>query len=488
MSGASGAVTATVSGNGVTIRNTGSEKVSYSLSGTTTNGYLKIYSEKKQALIMNGVSITNPNGAAINIQDGSTYIQINGTNSLADGSSYTTTPADEDEKAALFSEDQLIFSGNGSLTITATGKSGIASDDYIIFSTSPTITVNSIQAHGIKANDYIIINGGRLNITTSAAMKKGLKTDGSLTMNGGNVTISCTGGTAYDDDDQDYTGSAGIKTDGEFIFNGGTLTITNSGQGGKGINCNGEGHFNGGILSVTCSGNNYGNGGGWWGSSNSVSAKGIKCDGDITFDGAKVYAIAGAHEAIESKSTITINSGEVYAYSKDDAINSASTFTINGGYVCGHSTGNDGLDANGNFYIKGGVVYAIGTTSPEVAIDANTEGGYKLYIQGGTIITIGPLENGSQLSQNCYQASSWSKNTWYTLTIGSTDYSFKTPSSGGNKLVVSGNTTSAPTLKSGTTVSGGTEHFNATFQEGGTVSGGSSVSLSTYSGGGGGWH
>ena len=59
----------TVVGNQVTIDNTStSEKVKYELSGTTSNGFLKIYSKNKQALFLNGVSITNPNGAAINNQ------------------------------------------------------------------------------------------------------------------------------------------------------------------------------------------------------------------------------------------------------------------------------------------------------------------------------------------------------------------------------------------------------------------------------------
>jgi len=129
-------------------------------------------------------------------------------------------------------------------------------------------------------------------------------------------------------------------------------------------------------------------------------------------------------------------------------------------------------------------MYAIGSNSPEVAIDANTEGGYKLYVEGGIIIAIGGLESGSSLSQSCYQASSWSQNTWYALTVGSTTYTFKTPSSGGTPLVVSG--ASTPTLTSGVTVSGGTTYFEGLYYAGATVSGGSSVSLSSYTGGNGG--
>jgi hypothetical protein len=228
------------------------------------------------------------------------------------------------------------------------------------------------------------------------------------------------------------------------------------------------------------SSNRYGSG-----SSNSVSAKGIKFDGNLFFNGGTVMVNCSAHEGIESKGNITVTDGEVYSYSAaDDAMNSAGTFTIQGGYVCGYAVRNDGLDANGNFYIKGGTVYAIGTTQPEVAIDANTEGGYKLYVTGGTLIAIGGLESGASLSQNCYQASSWTKNTIYSLTVGSDVIAFRTPSSGGTPLVVSG--ASAPVLMTGVNATDGTAIMEGMIITDASVSGGSQVSLSSYTGGNGG--
>ena len=118
-----------------------------------------------------------------------------------------------------------------------------------------------------------------------------------------------------------------------------------------------------------------------------------------------------------------------------------------------------------------------------MAIDANTEGGYKLYVQGGTLIAIGCLESGASLTQSCYSAS-WSKNTWYSMTVGNDVYAFKTPSSGGTTLVVSG--VSEPTLKSGITTSGGISWFEGMLITDGSVSGGSSVTLTSYTGGNGG--
>ena len=490
-----------VSGNDVTVDNSATgEKVLYKLSGTASDGFFKLYSANKQALQLDGLSLTNKNGAAINVQSSKrTFVVVNGTNQLADGSSYSDTPSDEDEKAAFFSEGQLVFSGSGSLTVTATGKAGITSDDYVRFLSSPTVTVKSTAGHGVRGKDAVVVTDGTLGITVSAAGKKGISSDGPVQIDGGKTTITVSGGVDTSDS-SDLSGSAGIKADGIFTINDGVLTVTNSGQGGKGISSDLQGYFNGGTVKVTVSGSNYGSSssgmggpggfGGWggWGSSsssssdNSVSAKGIKFDGNLVFAGGTVSVTAKSHEAIESKGTIEVKGGRIFAQSSDDAINAASHLTISDGYVCAYSTGNDGLDSNGNMYIKGGVIYAIGKGSPEVALDANTEGGYKLYVSGGTLFAVGGLENGAQLTQNCYSAS-WNKNSWYAVTVGDKTYAFKTPSSGGNGLVVSA--ASKPELKSGVSVSGGESIFEGMGLIAPEVSGGSSVSLSSYSGGGG---
>ncbi|MBR6846938.1 MAG: carbohydrate-binding domain-containing protein [Bacteroidales bacterium] len=445
--------TVSIDGNDVTIVYSGEEYVMYQLSGATSNGFFKLYSAKRQGITLNSVNITNPNGAVINVQGTQsepnkgkrTFIVLNGENSLADGTSYTDTPSNEDEKAAMFGEGQFIFSGEGSLSVTATGKSGIVSDDYIHV-ISGTITVNVLSSATVIGSD-----------TLKPVCVRG----------------------------KDYV----KMTDG-------TLILTGTGTGGKGISSDGNGYFYGGTVNVTVTGSNFGSsgggfpggggpGGGGQSNSNGVSAKGIKCDGNLVFRGSKVVVNSTAHEGIEAKGTLSISGGEVFSHSQsDDAINSGGNLTISGGYVCACSQGNDGIDANGDCYIKGGVVYAIGTSSPEVAIDANSEGGYKLYLTGGTLVAIGGLESGSSLSQNCYSASSWSQNTWYGLTVGSTTYAFKAPSSGGTPLVVSGSST--PTLQSGVSVSGGTEMFEGMFYSNASVSGGTSVSLSSYTGGNGG--
>ena len=481
--------TVTVDGNYVTVNNTTDEKVIYELSGTSNDGSIKLYSSKKQALVLDGLELTSTKGAAINNQGKKKcFVVVKGTNVIKDATTYSSTPADEDEKAALFSEGELVFSGDGTLTVTAQGKSGITSDDYVHFMESQVINVTSSAGHGIRGKDAVIISDGTVSVSVSANMKKGITSDSLVCINGGETVVNVSGAAAYDSEDAEYKGTAGIKADYLFEINAGSLSITNTGTGGKGISGDLTGCFNGGYVRVVTKGSNYGQSSSnryGSGSSNSVSAKGIKFDGNLFFTGGTVIVNCSAHEGIESKGNITVADGVVYSCSAaDDAMNSAGTFTIQGGYVCGYAVRNDGLDANGNFYIKGGTVYAIGTTQPEVAIDANTEGGYKLYVMGGTLIAIGGLESGASLNQNCYQASSWTGNTLYSLTVGNDVIAFRTPSSGGTPLVVSG--ASAPVLMTGVTATDGTAIMEGMIITDASVSGGSQVSLSSYTGGNGG--
>ncbi len=434
--------TSSVDGNDVTLINTSEQCLTYELSGTASDGFFKLYSDTKQEIHLNGVNLTNPCGAAINNQSHKyTSVVISGDNSLADGSvnssgSYTDETDEEDMKAAFFSEGQLIFSGDGSLSVTATGKAGITSDDYVSVTGTPTITVSSKYGHGIRGKEKVQIEGGAVTVTVSGTGKKGITTDGNYWQSAGAVSI--TSSSAAGTVDGELTGASGIKADTAFAIEGGTIDISASGTGAKGINCDGDGYFNGGTVTVTVTGSNYGSSGGqggWggWGGSSQTSetkaAKGIKFDGSLTFAGAEVTAAASSHEAIEAKGTITISDGSISATSSDDAINSGSDMTISGGNVYAYSSGNDGLDANGNMYIKGGYIYAVGSGSPEVALDANTEGGYKLYLSGGSLVAFGGLESGSSISQPVITVSSWTANTAYTLCSGDTTLlSFTSPS------------------------------------------------------------
>lgn len=378
-----------VSGADVTI--TPTTKAIYVLSGKTADGSLRINDDdnaKKTQLQLNGVSITNSDGPAINIQSGKrTYIVANAgtTNTFTDGTTYASSK--EDQKGTVFSEGELLFSGSGSIRVYSNTKHGIVSDDYIMTRPGTNIYVKSTSGSGLKCNETMRIHGGVINVETSADAAKGLTTDANYIQDGGRVVCITTGNGKYDSDDKDVSASAGLKADSAITINDGQLFCCSSGKGGKGISGDTDMTVNGGSIRVITTGTTY-----TYSSTLDAKAKGIKVDGNITFNGGTTMVRAtgdSGSEGIESKAVITINGGTVMSYSYDDAINSRSDLVITGGnvYACGLQ--NDGLDANGNVRIQGGTVVAYGTTAPEEGIDANTEEGYKLYITGGTVLAAG---------------------------------------------------------------------------------------------------
>jgi major membrane immunogen (membrane-anchored lipoprotein) len=392
-----------VNGGHVTVNHGSTKGICYVLSGTTTNGSLAVVGDKKYAVKLNGVNITNPDSAALNLLSGKrAYVILadGTTNTLADGTGGS-------QKGALYCKGKLLFNGSGSLSVTGNTNNGIHSADYIVFRGGNNIHVKSTANHGIKANDGIFINGGILNVEVSALAAKGINSESHIIVNGGRTTVLTTGDGTYDTEDNEAKGAAGIKADSTLTVNGGELKLKSTGSGGKGINVDMEAYFNGGNVYVVTTGGQYKS------NNDTASPKGIKVDGNITISGGRIWVRTSGYngEGIETKKELSVTGGEVASYAYDDAINSKGNMTISGGYVYAHGQHNDGIDANGNCYIKGGTVYAICSGSPEVAIDANTEGGYKLYLTGGTVVAIGGLENGSQLSQSCYQTSSWSPNT-----------------------------------------------------------------------------
>ena len=335
-----------------------------------------------------------------------------------------------------------------------------------------------------------------------------------MEITGGTITGTVSGGgETYNDNSA--SGAACIKGKGNAVIDGGTLNLKATGAGGKGMNFNGTLTIGDGNITVSTTGAKFGSsssgGGGWnpWGpgsgdtnSDGTSSPKGIRAEGNLTINGGTITVSAtggeGA-EGIESKAIMYIKGGYIDVTSYDDALNSTSHMYFTGGYTYAVATGNDAIDSNGNMYLSGGYVFCCGS---EEGLDANSEGGYKVYIQSGASLmaiggNMGAIESGASISQNCYSGTA-SANTWYALYSGNNvAFAAYTPtfsnqgggggwgpggggSSSTKTIVVTAPST--PKLYKGVTASG-TTFWNG---KGATsASGGSQVSLSTYSGGGG---
>ena len=535
------------------------EEITYTLSGNSTDGEFYMSGSYKATLELNGLTLTNKtpviSGAAVHIQNGKRIkvkVMDGTTNTLVDCASGS-------QKGAFYVKGHPEFSKSGVLNVVGNLKHAIKAGEYIELKEA-TLNVTSAQGDGINCAQYflmksgtininnvtddgiqcdiddtdagstgettdhededsgnIYIEGGIININTPGKAAKGIKSEGDLYVKAGTINITTTGHGKWDEDDVKTKAAACLGSDAKVVISGGTLILTSTGAGGKGINCDAEFELSGGDVTIVTKGALYYHNGttentNYTGNTDNVnsdyysSSKGVKADGAIKISGGKInVSTAGKNaEGIESKTSILISDGEVIVNSYDDGINVGGDGTdliIEGGLVYARAMNNDGIDGNGNVYVKGGLVYAIGSRDPEVAIDANTEEGKKLYVQGGTIIAVGKLENGASITGGtAKQTTSWTAETWYALyNGGELVAAFKTPTqsssnSGGGPggrpggsssqaLVVY--TSSTPTLTSGVTVSGGTEYFAGAAKIGGTVSGGTSVTLSNYTSSGG---
>ena len=456
-----------INGNDVIATNNTDQVIKYVLTGETSDGFFKLYSTKKQAIVLNSVSITNPDGAAINNQSKKrTFIVLNdGTkNYLTDGANYSDATDSEDMKGCFFSEGQLIFSGSGYLEVDANCKAGIRSDDYVRTMPKANIWVDASAGNGIRGNEAVIVTGGVVNINVTGTADKGISTDGEVRIEGGRTTIFTSGGYEYDSDENDYSACSGIKADSVININGGELNIKSTGTGGKGLNCDDEININDGVVRIITTGKRQKD------SKGSVSPKGIKADGKITVSGGqtqvRLEGTGDGTEGIESKSEIHIEAGTVESYSYDDAINSAGNLYIDGGYVYARSYNNDAIDANKNLYINGGVVIAEGAGQPECGLDAAEQ--YKAYINGGTVIAIG---GGMQAIDSSSKQASIAISASMGMKVGILDGSkailaYTTPSSNcGTALMISSpsfKSGSSYTLRAGCEVSGGTSFYNLT--------------------------
>ena len=403
------------------------------VSGVTRDGSVSIASENDFELTLNGTSVTNTGGPAINIlsDSGVKLMLIDETrNRLVDSPYYS---GGQDAEGTFSAAGNVFICGGGTLEvfglcrygisiennldISASGRIEIvqAADDgihtggtvtlyagdvcinssgdgidsknkkdvFVLKSGSMTITTAGQKSHGIKTKGNLEIDeNASLSITVSGSASKGINTSGDVVIEGGTVNITTSGSALWEDDEQDISSAAGIKCDGNMTINGGSITITSSGAGGKGINVDGELEINDGNIIVVTSGDQYVHSPG-----EDTAAKAIKSDGDMHINGGTIYIRTSRTEAegMESKSTMTISGGSIDIEAYDDGLN-ATDIVIEGGDIYSRSSVNDAVDSNGTITISGGRIVAIGAAVPETGIDCDMN---RFSITGGTVVGIG---------------------------------------------------------------------------------------------------
>ena len=474
-------VSASIKGAHVTLKqsndvNDAIGEITYIINGGSSNGSLVFEGSYKSTIMLNGLSLTNKSGAAVDIQNGK-RIKVK----LADGTFNSLTDGtDGSQKASLYCKGHLEFSGSGSLNVVGNTAHAISAKEYIEIKKSE-ITITKAIKDGINCNQYFLmesgtvtisgtgddgiqvsykddtdretedtgsltIKGGNLNISVTANAAKALKADNDIIVAGGTINANVSGNGIWDSEKSKTKASACLGADHNIEISDGILTLSATGSGGKGINCDNEFNLSGGNVNISTTGGMlvYSNGSlnhNYTGNTDRIdsdmksSPKGIKADGNVTISGGEIYVktTGNGAEGIESKSELTIEDGKITIRAKDDGINSSDNMYIKGGILDVISTGNDGLDSNKNLYISGGVTMAFGASGPECGLDANDEQGYSVYFTGGYVLAAGGRNSvpKNSNSKQPYITTNFTLKAGSEVSIGSGDktlYTFIIPS------------------------------------------------------------
>ena len=137
------------------------------------------------------------------------------SNVVTDGQTYNLPEGETEPDAAVFSNDDLVFEGTGSLTVNGNFNNGIASSDDIDIN-GGNITVTAVN-NGIKGKDSVVIVNGTVTVNAGG---DGIQSDndedpekGYVTIAGGtlDVTAASDGIQAEDDAYHKWRGHHGIR-------------------------------------------------------------------------------------------------------------------------------------------------------------------------------------------------------------------------------------------------------------------------------------
>ena len=176
-------------------------EIIYSLSGTSTDGEFYMEGSFKATVELNGLTLTNPSGAAIAIMDGkriAVSVKSGTTNTLTDG-------VNETYNGSFHCKGHTKLKGKGTLNIVGNSKHGIYSKEYLEVK-NLTLNVNSAAKDAIHCKEYFLMESGTVNI--SGAGDDGIQ-----------VELSSDPSTGITTDHED-------ENTGNFYMTQGTLSIT----------------------------------------------------------------------------------------------------------------------------------------------------------------------------------------------------------------------------------------------------------------------
>ena len=261
----------------------------YTISGSAENCTIRINAEDsaKVQLVLDGVDIENENFPAIYVLSADkVFITTTDSENTLTVSGQFTTDDENNTDAVIYSKDDIVLNGTGTLNVTSYYGNGITCKDDMKI-TGGTYNIKA-ALDAFEANDTISIYDGIFNVTTN---KDGFhcendEAEGTITISGGSFTINGTSDgiqacavLQIDGGDFDITAAEGLEAtyivinDGNIninasddginaaanttayetaiVFNGGNVNVS-MGQGDTdAIDSNGSIYVNGGTINIT---------------------------------------------------------------------------------------------------------------------------------------------------------------------------------------------------------------------------------------------
>lgn len=312
---------ATVSGEGAAVEGTAvtiTAAGTYVVTGELMAGSLVVNAgdQDKVQIVLDGASIRNEAGPALNIQQADKVfvtLAAGSQNTLADGASYELAEGEDEPNAALYSKADLTINGTGALTVEGNYRHGVNSKDDLVV-TGGAITVTA-KEDGLRGKDCVKIADGFFAITAGG---DGVKSNNDEDLTRGFVSVD--GGTfAVEAGDEGFQAATYLR------LAGGDAQIKAADHA---LRSDVEAAMSGGTYVVEAGG------------------KGMNPETKFTMDGG-TFTVAGCEEGIEAQEVI-VNDGELNITASDDGINAAvAERDSNDATTDGTTDGSDGAAAAG---------------------------------------------------------------------------------------------------------------------------------------------
>lgn len=350
-----------IDGSTVTI----TKDASYIISGKLDDGMIIVNAPDtaKMQIVLNGVDITSKTSAPLYILEADKVFLTTApgsVNTLSSGESFTVIDENNID-AAIYSKQDLMMNGSGTLTVNSPAGHGIVSKDDLVI-TSGTYTVNA-ASHGLDANDSVRIANAEVTVT---AGKDGIHAENNDDAAKGFVYIA-SGTLKLEAEGDGISAGAYMQIENgriDILAGGGYENGTKSSSGGWGDFMGGKGGWGGGGRSSQSSSSTA--------DDSSTSMKGLKSGNDMLISNGTLI-IDSADDALHSNTNLVINGGTFTIATGDDALHAEEKLDVTAGTI-EISTSYEGLEAL-NIHVSGGSITLTATDDGLNAAGGNDESG-----------------------------------------------------------------------------------------------------------------